>query len=117
MSRARLFALAAVIAGLALGGATRDEPPRVPATALGYTVLVGDFHVHGFPDGILPWDTVGEAQRRRLDVIALTAHNSLRGWRMWTHAPIGRERYGSVMVLPGEELTSVGYHLALSIGR
>jgi hypothetical protein len=77
-----------------------------------YTVLAGDFHVHGFPDGILPGDAAREAARRRLDVIALTSHNSLRGWWMWTRlpSPAGTD---ALIVLPGEELTSAGYHLAL----
>lgn len=82
-------------------------------TALGYTVLAGDFHVHGFPDGIPPWDTVREARRRRLDVIALTSHNSMRGWWLWTHAPVVPSGADAVLVLPGEELTSAGYHLAV----
>ena len=110
--RARLLALGAVVIGVVLAGMTPAGPPREPLTAFGYAVLAGDFHVHGFPDGILPWDAVREARRRRLDVIALTAHNSMRGWRLWTSAPAAL-RAEDVIVLPGEELTSVGYHLAL----
>jgi len=107
----RWLALAAFGAGLVLAGVTKPEPPREPMTALGYTVIAGDFHVHGFPDGILPWDAVREARRRRLDVVALTSHNSMRGWRQWLRAPVAVP--DDVMVLPGEELTSAGYHLAL----
>jgi len=108
----RVLALAAVAAGIALAGVTRGEPARAPLVRSGYTVLVGDFHVHGFPDGILPADAVREAARRRLDVIALTSHNSLRGWWLWTHMSWSAAE-SPVIVLPGEELTSAGYHLAI----
>ena len=113
MSRARprWLAFAAVGAGLLLAGVTDPVQSRVPVTALGYTVVAGDFHVHGFPDGILPWDAAREARRRRLDVIALTSHNSMRGWRLWARSPVAPPQ--DVIVLPGEELTSAGYHLAL----
>jgi hypothetical protein len=108
--RPRTLCLLALAAGVTLGGLTHDTaaPPRM--TAGGFTVLAGDFHVHGSPDGIPPWDAVREARRRRLDVIALTSHNSLRGWRLWQHSPVHEDE---VMVLPGEELTSVGYHMAI----
>jgi len=112
LAPARWLAPAALGVGLVLAGMTATEPPREPIAALGYTVMTGDFHVHGFPDGILPWDAVHEARRRRLDVIALTSHNSMRGWRQWLRTPafaVPRD----VIVLPGEELTSAGYHLAL----
>lgn len=108
--RPRTLCLLALAAGIALGGLAREAPPPPRLTAAGYTVLAGDFHVHGWPDGIPPWDAVREARRRRLDVIALTSHNSLRGWRLWEHSPV---REGGVIVLPGEELTSVGYHMAI----
>jgi len=109
---ARVLALIAVVCGIALSGVTRSEP-RERMTAFGYTVLEGDFHVHGFPDGILPWDAVREARRRRLDVIALTSHNSMRGWWLWKYAPSSLAKADGVIVLPGEELTSVGYHMAV----
>jgi len=101
----------ALAAGIGLGSVRGAEAPAAPMTAAGYTVLAADFHVHGWPDGIPPWDAVGEASRRRLDVVALTSHNSLRGWWLWSHAPW--RPAPEVLVLPGEELTSVGYHMAL----
>jgi hypothetical protein len=107
----RRLCLIAVFAGIALGAVRHDDPAAPPLTWQGYTVLAGDFHVHGWPDGIPPWDAVREARRRRLDVIALTSHNSMNGWRLWTHAPWASA--ASLVVLPGEELTSVGYHLAI----
>jgi predicted metal-dependent phosphoesterase TrpH len=74
-------------------------------------VLAGDFHVHSFPgDGALaPWDIAHEASRRRLDVVALTNHNAMLSWRLakalgWT--PSG------VLVIPAEEVTGVGFHMA-----
>jgi len=109
----RLFALLIASIGLVLSGMTTREPAREPFMSLGYAVLAGDFHVHGFPDGIPPWDAVREARRRRLDVIALTSHNSMRGWWLWRHAPVRPAAADDVIVLPGEELTSVGFHLAL----
>ena len=108
---ARLLAAVALLAGVALGAVRRSEPPAAPPAADGYVVLAADLHVHGWPDGIPPWDAVREAARRRLDVVALTAHNSTRLWWLWTHAPWARA--GGVIVLPGEELTSVGYHMAI----
>jgi hypothetical protein len=103
---------ALVVLGLVLSAFTPEPSPGTPVRAAGYTVLAGDFHVHGFPDGIPAWDSAREARRRRLDVIALTSHNSRVGWWMWTHRPSWADA-GDVLVLPGEELTSVGYHLAL----
>lgn len=107
-----MLAAALVAAGLTLAAKTDPPPPREPMTAFGYVVLAGDFHVHGFPDGVLPADAVREAHRRRLDVVALTSHNSMRGWWLWTHAPSAGAGEGMI-VLPGEELTSVGYHMAV----
>ena len=95
----RVLALVAVIAGLALAGTAARPPRPAPMTAAGYTVLAGDFHVHGFPDGLPPWDSAREARRRRLDVIALTSHNSMRGWWMWTHAPWAAGDSGDPIVL------------------
>jgi hypothetical protein len=107
----RLACAFAVAAGIALGAVHGDDPPPAPIVAGGYVVLAADLHVHGWPDGIPPWDAVREAARRRLDVIALTSHNSLRGWWLWAHAPW--RPASAVLVLPGEELTSVGYHMAV----
>jgi len=109
--KARALCVLALGLGIALGSVRHDAPAPEPMHAGGYVVLAADFHVHGWPDGIPPWDAVREAARRRLDVVALTSHNAMTGWRLWTDAPWRPETH--VLVLPGEELTSVGYHMAL----
>jgi predicted metal-dependent phosphoesterase TrpH len=109
---ARRLGLAAAACGIVLAGLAPDPPPRSVQHAGEFVVLSADFHVHGLPDGIAPWDAARDARRRRLDVIALTSHNSTRGWWLWTHAPRALVP-SDVLVLPGEELTGVGYHLAL----
>ena len=77
-------------------------------------VLAADFHVHGFPgDGSLPpWDLSREAARRGLDAIALTNHNNHVAWRLARALPWTA---GGALVIQGEELTAVGYHMA-SVG-
>lgn len=112
-SHVRRLAIVSVIAGVAIGGATPAPPREAPIVRDGYTVLAGDFHVHGFPDGLPPWDTVREARQRHLDVISLNGHNSLNLWRLWKHAPWVPSASGELIVLPGEELTAVGYHMAI----
>jgi hypothetical protein len=111
--RIRLLAAIAVLTGIGLGATADDAAPRDRAMAGGYTVLAGDFHVHSFPDGLPPWDAVREARRRRLDTVALTSHNSLFSWWMWRHAPGRAGDARGLVVLPGEELTSAGYHMAI----
>lgn len=99
------------IAAVALG-AGEDPAPDRPARTVGqYTVLEGDFHVHSFPGdgGLLPWNIADEARRRGLDVIALTNHNSMWSWRL---AQWFARSNGGVIVLPGVELTSAGFHIA-----
>jgi len=100
-------------AGLALGAAGDKAAARTPPARGGYVVLAGDFHVHSFPgDGALPpWDIAHEAQRRGLDVVGLTNHNAMYSWRLartlgWTSRSTG------VLVLPGDEVTGVGFHVA-----
>jgi len=81
----------------------------------GYHVLAADFHIHSFPLswGVLsPWDTVIEARRQALDVIAMTPHNHI-----WV-AKVGQwfsRLSGGPIVLVGEEIHSIGYHI-LAIG-
>jgi len=81
----------------------------------GYQVLAADFHIHSFPLswGVLsPWDTVLEARRQGLDVIAVTPHN-----HTWV-AKVARwfsRRSGDPMVLVGEEIHSIAYHV-LAVG-
>ena len=97
-------------------GTLADTPqPRTRLVLGGYDVLAADFHVHTFPLswGVLaPWDTVLEARRNGLDVIAITPHNhtwvaKVAQWfSRWSGDPI---------VLVGEEIHSTDYHL-LAIG-
>ena len=97
--------------GVMAGVAITDPPPRPPVRSGAYTILAGDFHVHAFPgDGTLaPWALAREASRRGLDVIALTNHNHMIAWRVSQALPWPT---GGAMVIPGEELTSAGYHMA-----
>jgi hypothetical protein len=102
-----------LFSGLALAGMSDEDVARAPLVAGGYTVLAGDFHVHSFPgDGSLaPWALAHEARRRRLDVIALTNHNNQVSWRLSTALGLDRGDSG-VLVLPGDEVTAVGFHIA-----
>lgn len=103
--------------GLSLGSLNRlqDRPLAEAASApgyAGYAMLAADFHVHSFPgDGTLfPWHIAVEAQRRGLNVVALTNHNHMLESRV---ASIARSwMREDVIVLPGEEVTSPGFHLA-----
>jgi hypothetical protein len=97
-------------------GSISDTPRENPHLILGgYHVLAADFHIHSFPLswGVLsPWDTVLEARRQGLDVIALTPHN-----HTWV-AKVGQwfsVLWGGPIVLVGEEIHSIGYHV-LAIG-
>jgi hypothetical protein len=110
----RLLAVLVAAAGLTLTGTTAPLPVRPPLQKAGYVVLAADFHVHSFPgDGLLPpWDLAIEARRRRLDAIALTNHNSTHSWHLarWLAPMAGRA--GAARLIPGVEVTAVGYHLA-----
>jgi hypothetical protein len=107
--RPRAIAWTLVLAGVALGWqpAFPAEPRRVGNDI----VLAGDFHVHSFPgDGALPpWDLSVEAARRGLDVIGLTNHNHRVS--IWLARLLGAPAAGALIV-EGEELTAVGYHMA-----
>ena len=110
----RVLAVVLVLAGLMLTLDAEAPRPRPPVEKAGYTVLAADLHVHSFPgDGLLPpWEIAVEARRRRLDAVALTNHNSTHSWRLaqWL-APVTSR--GGAMLIPGRELTAVGYHLAV----
>jgi hypothetical protein len=71
-----LFALAAAFAA----GTWTDRRARPTVQPIaGYEILAADFHVHSFPfswSTLSPFDTVIEADRQRLDAIAMTPHNS-----------------------------------------
>ena len=111
----RVIAVLVVLAGLMLSANAAPLPARPLVVKAGYVVLAADFHVHSFPGdgGLPPWDIAVEARRRRLDAVALTNHNSTHSWRLaqWLAPATGRA--GGAMLIPGDELTSVGYHLAL----
>lgn len=117
----RLLAGLLVVAGLKLGLSADALPERPRVMKAGYVVLSADFHVHSFPgDGSLPpWELAVEARRRRLDAIALTNHNSTHSWRLatWLTSITGISGItgrGGAMLIPGEEVTAVGYHLAVA---
>ena len=95
----------AVAAGSFTDHGRGGAPPVAP------TVLAGDFHVHGMPgDGALPvWEIQREAARRGLDVIAITNHNDNRSFRL-AQAVGQLEPYP--IVIPGQELTTGGFHIA-----
>ena len=115
--RARALAWGVTLAALAVAGAAPPVPSRPPMTHAGYTILAADFHVHSFPGdgGLPPWDIAVEARRRGLDVVALTNHNSVASWRLARMLGWGLD---AAMVLPGIELTAVGYHMTgVGLGR
>ena len=100
-----LLFVGAVAAGSLMDHGRGGAPPVAP------TVLAGDFHVHGMPgDGALPvWEIQREAVRRGLDVIAVTNHNDNRSFRL--AQAIGQlDPYP--IVIPGQELTTAGFHVA-----
>ena len=94
-------------------GSWADQAPERPAArhVAGYEVLAGDFHVHAFPQTwstLTPIETVIEAGRQGLDVIAIVPHA-----RVWP-SQIARwfaSTAGGPIVLTGEEITNPGYHL------
>ena len=101
------------VIGLFVGAAGDRGIPYVPPMRGGFIVLAGDFHVHSFPgDGALaPWDIAREARRRRLDVFALTNHNANWSWQL-ARALDRTSRTAGVLMLPGDEVTGVGFHVA-----
>lgn len=99
-----------VLAGLAIGTAEDPRPPRPEVRRGPWRVLSADFHAHTrFSDGFLsPPELVMQAERRGLDVIAVTEHNLLfpaRLARAWS------ELVGGPTVLLGEEITTRAYHV------
>jgi hypothetical protein len=109
----RISLWGAFVIGLFIGAAGDRGMPRMPPMRGGFIVLAGDFHVHSFPgDGALaPWDIAREARRRRLDVFALTNHNANWSWRL-ARALEQTDRTAGVLMLPGVEVTAVGFHVA-----
>jgi hypothetical protein len=103
-------AVALWLGGLLLGTAAdrRTNPP--PLFVSGYRVVAADLHVHAYPgDGVLPaWELSREARRRHLDAIALTNHNQMFPSRLAAAVGIASD----VLLIPGEEVTTPGYHMA-----
>jgi hypothetical protein len=99
-----------LVVGLLAGTASDVRPERPVLQRGGWRVLSADFHVHTrFSDGFLsPVDLVLQAERRGLDVFALTEHNSV------FPAYLARwfsEAVGGPTVLIGEEITTSDFHL------
>jgi hypothetical protein len=115
VTRLRIAAVCLLAAAFA-AGTLSNTPPRAPNMIIGgYRVLSADFHVHSFPlswSTLSPWDTVIEARRQGLDVIAMTPHNQI-----WI-AKAGHWYAGIAkgpIVIAGEEIVSARYHL-LAVG-
>ena len=108
----RPMAWGVVVAGVLLGR-QGDAPRPAPLRHGDAVVLAVDFHVHSFPgDGsVAPWDLAVEARRRGLDAIALTNHNHRLQWMVTQALPFHPD---GALLIPGEELTSVGYHMAVA---
>jgi predicted metal-dependent phosphoesterase TrpH len=115
MSKAQRVSICLILVALA-AGTLSDIPRKNPIVLLGgYRVLAADFHVHSFPLSwalLGPFDTVEEAKRQQLDVIAMTPHNLL-----WV-GQVGHwysQLTGGLTVIEGEEIVSPKFHL-LGIG-
>lgn len=109
-----LASIAMLVAGTAIGTLVDHHPRREPEERAGYRVLQADFHAHTrFSDGFLsPLDIVDQADRRGLDVLAVSEHNQTfpakiaRAWSKLVHGPT---------VVVAEEITTRDYHM-LAIG-
>ena len=110
LSRAWIFAALLVVVGLVGGAAFDPRPERPVVHRAGYRVLEGDFHMHTtYSDGTLsPLSLVRQAERRGLDVVGVTEHNTVIAGRI---ARAWSELTGGPIVIPGEEVTTGGYHL------
>jgi len=107
----RIGSAVAFLAGLTLGSLTSTSGFAEPRRIGDYWLLFGDFHVHAFPGdgGLAPWDLRTEARRRGLHVITITNHNHLIA------ANIASKLFTTSalpLVLPGQEITTPGYHMA-----
>lgn len=112
-----LVALALVALG-AVGGLALDPRPARPVVRRGaYRVLEADLHAHtSYSDGTLsPISLVRQAERRGLDVVAVTEHNGVLAGRI---ARAFSEVVGGPTVIVGEEVTTGSFHLvALGLER
>ncbi len=108
------LSLLLVVASTIAGSIIDPIPPRPVEERAGYRVLEADFHAHTrFSDGFLsPPDLVDQANRRGLDVLAVSEHNQIFPARIarWYSRLVG----GPTIVL-AEEVTTRDYHV-LAIG-
>lgn len=95
---------AAVITGTLLDERWGSRPSR------NGRILVADLHVHPYPgDGSLPvWELQREAERRGIDIIAVTAHNNRLGLAL---GGLFSFRPSPTIVLAGQEVTTPTFHL------
>ena len=113
LSPAWLASLLGVLVGI-VGGVVFDPAPTRPVVHRGgYRVLESDFHMHTtYSDGTLsPVSLVRQGRRRGLDVLGVTEHNTViagRIARAWAEGAMGTD---APLVIPGEEITTGGYHL------
>lgn len=115
MSRALALTIFVCVSAWLWSSAPRRAAVEPPPNAAGLRVVEGDLHLHTrFSDGIAsPLDLVLLAERRGLDVIAVTEHNTTfpgklaRGFAQLRGSPL--------LVIVGEEVTSRDAHL-LAIG-
>jgi hypothetical protein len=116
---ARMGLTGGLFAAAMITGTAADVGPLTPRRTIGgYEVLAADFHVHMLPFGwalLSPWDTVIEASRQGLDVVALTPHEQV--WQAKVGAWWSRLTGGPEVVV-GEEITAPAYHMiALGISE
>ena len=103
-----------VLVGVVGGFVFDDAPPRPAAYRAGYRVLEADFHAHtSWSDGSLsPLGVVRQADRRGLDVVAVTEHNTvLPSFLARTYA----SAVNGPLVVTGEEVTTARFHV-IAIG-
>ena len=115
LSPAFLIACAMVGAGLVGGFLGEVTPERPVIHRAGYRVLEGDFHTHtAWSDGSLsPFGVVRQAERRGLDVVAVTEHNTVWPARFARWYASGTNR---PLAITGEEVTTARFHvIALGI--
>jgi hypothetical protein len=102
--------LAVGLAGGAISDPSGDAVARPVVMRGRYRVLEADLHGHTtFSDGGLsPFDLVVMAERRHLDVLAVTEHNAVFPAKM---ARAFSRAVGGPVILVGEEVTTSRYHL------
>lgn len=110
MTRAAAIAIGLYLIGVVLGTASDTRPERPEIRRGEWRVLQGDFHAHSrFSDGFLsPPELVAQAERRGLDVLAVTEHNMVfpaKVARWWS------ELTGGPTIIIGEEITTRDYHI------